>query len=236
MADRLKALDIWYHMPPGSFLWQEEAKQLQRTLDHCSGEVLLQLGGRSTFDWFQNDNFKYKLRMVTTPGSSECDQVVVDLDSAWPILPNVTDVLLLPHVLESVDDPEAIIAQAYESLPTGGKLVVLAFNSISLWGVKKLFKGGRGFPWELRFFTPWRLHRLITDAGFEVVHRSSSYFRPAFSHGSLANSLKILDTVGSWLYPLCGASMILVAEKSGVAPIVQGKKNKRWFKAPAITS
>jgi hypothetical protein len=232
MGDRIKALDIWYQMPPGSFIWKYEQKLLQEAVAACCGEVLLQVGGKSGFGWLGSDCFKHRVQFVTTANANDGSQVEIALD-AWPVLPSSVDVLLLPHVLETVENPENILSEAYEALPLGGKLIVLSFNRVSLWGLKKLLRNNHGFPWELNFFTPWRIHRLLTDAGFEVKNRSSYYFRPAFSHASLVNSFAILETLGSILYPLCGASMIIIAEKTACIPTLRNKKNKSWIKAKA---
>ena len=237
MGDGLKALDIWYQMPPGSVLWQTESRILQDLISQSRGDVLLQVGGKSGMDWIVSDHIKHKVHLETFMGTGEGVQVQTDLD-AWPILPNIADVILLAHVLEHVSEPEVVIEQAFDALAPGGVLVVLAFNQLSLWGLKRLIKGKCGFPWGLNFFTTWRLHTLLTEAGFEVEQRYSCHFRPALSRAKLAHSFKIMDTIGSTLYPLCGASLVLVAHKNSVAPVMTKKKNKRWVKAksPVVQS
>ncbi len=74
---------------------------------------------------------------------------VIGRAAQLPFRAQSLDALLLVHVLDFSDDPDAVLAQAYQCLRSGGTLVALTFNPISLWGARRLVGRlqGAAAPW-----------------------------------------------------------------------------------------
>jgi glycosyltransferase involved in cell wall biosynthesis len=136
------------------------------------------------------------------------------------------DTALCLNVLEAAQNPRQILESLRGCLDAGGKLIVLAPASPSLFGSLDKAMGHH------RRFSESDLEQLLSNAGFSVQYRKRFNKIGAFSwllYGKLLSrehisriSLKLFDkTVWLWrrldpLLPWRGLSMIVVAQASGV--------------------
>jgi SAM-dependent methyltransferase len=86
------------------------------------------------------------------------------------IVPAAYDVVVLSNVLEHARDPKKVLINLRENLKPGGQLLISCPNSRS-W-LRKAF--GRSWinwhvPFHISHFSSETLHRLLTDAGFQVT-------------------------------------------------------------------
>jgi SAM-dependent methyltransferase len=85
-------------------------------------------------------------------------------------LPNASlDALVLHHALETAPDPRSVLREAARVVAPGGRLILCAFNPLSLWGVRRLYAGlvpdaFRG----LRMPTVFRMLDWLALLGFEL--------------------------------------------------------------------
>jgi SAM-dependent methyltransferase len=86
-----------------------------------------------------------------------------------PLANGVLDAMVLHHALEASQDPRTAIRECARVLTGGGRLVVCAFNPLSLWGVRALYGRARS-DWtsDLKFVNPHRLLDWLAVLGFEV--------------------------------------------------------------------
>jgi SAM-dependent methyltransferase len=61
--------------------------------------------------------------------------------SALPVPNNCLDAMVLHHGLENTADPRSALREAARALHPGGRLVICAFNPISLVGLRRLYAG-----------------------------------------------------------------------------------------------
>ena len=88
---------------------------------------------------------------------------------ALPVPNNSLDALVLHHALETAPDPRSVLREAARAVAPGGRLIVCAFNPLSLWGLRRsyariapdAFKG-------LHLLTTFRLLDWLALLGFEV--------------------------------------------------------------------
>jgi SAM-dependent methyltransferase len=85
-------------------------------------------------------------------------------------LPNASlDALVLHHALETAADPRSVLREAARVVAPGGRLIVCAFNPLSLWGLRRLY--ARVVPdafQGLRLPSVFRLLDWLALLGFEV--------------------------------------------------------------------
>lgn len=100
----------------------------------------------------------------------------------WPEFDRTYDVVTLLDVLEHLDDPAAVLAQARRILAPGGVLIASVPAHPFLWSARDVFLGHR------RRYTRATLLELLRQSGFDVVHTShlfSYLWLPALLHRRL---------------------------------------------------
>jgi SAM-dependent methyltransferase len=140
------------------------------------------------------------------------------------------DVVVMPHTLEFCADPHQALREADRVLIPEGHLVLCVFNSLSLWGLRRVLERRQRSPWNGRALAVRRLKDWLSLLGFET--RSVSYFyrAPPLSHGSLSSEMRRLSRgLPGRLPGLAGGCLLLARKKvSTLTPI-----RPRW--APGRT-
>lgn len=168
MAD--SAVGDWFEGPLGARVLREEAVLATLALDTVFGFELLQVGA-----WGPACHLLAGARTQHTtlvdqelkPGVTLC----APLDTL-PFRSDSIDAILLPHTLELVEDPYAVLREAERVLTGEGCLMICGFNPFSGWGARRVF--GRYFgrpafpPHTQRMLSERRLRDWVALLGFDV--------------------------------------------------------------------
>ena len=164
------ALDDWIEGPLGVRVLREEAVLATLALDTVFGFELLQVGA-----WGPARHLLSGARTQhTTLVAPELKQGVTlcaPLDTL-PFRSDSIDAILLPHTLELVEDPYAVLREAERVLTGEGCLMICGFNPFSGWGARRVF--GRYFgrpafpPHTQRMLSERRLRDWVALLGFDV--------------------------------------------------------------------
>jgi SAM-dependent methyltransferase len=127
----------WFDGPLGGRVLREEGVLAQAALEDVFGFELLQVGGwgpaRHLLDGARTQHTTL-LAPDRAPGVSLCAPL-----TALPFASDSIDAILLPHTLELVEDPYAVLREAERVLCAEGCLLICGFNPWSGWGVRRLF-------------------------------------------------------------------------------------------------
>jgi SAM-dependent methyltransferase len=157
IPDRDAALSSWWESPLGRALIAAESELLGEALEDVFGWELLQVGA-----W----------------GSAR-----VARPSLLPVLGDSVDAALLPHTLEFAPDPYAVLREVDRVLTREGRLVVLGFRPLSLWGMRARWSRD-GFPPGMRRLLSERLIReWLVLLGFEVEETRRYLYLGPWSRG-----------------------------------------------------
>ncbi|BAU57341.1 SAM-dependent methyltransferase [Halorhodospira halochloris] len=91
--------------------------------------------------------------------------------SRLPFQAQSLDCLILRHVLELVEEPQAVLHEAHQVLRPEGKLLVLSFNPLGPWGVARLIGHWRGAepPWCGRQWLATAIAMRLRQIGFADI-------------------------------------------------------------------
>src|ERR1700760_3369637 len=160
----------WFDGPLGTRVLREEAALAPLALDNVFGFELLQVG-----TWGPARHLLDGARPVNTTLLSPDPIPGVDLCAPLDALPfrsDSIDAIFLPHTLELVEDPYAVLREAERVLTAEGCLMICGFNPFSGWGARRLF--GRYFgrpafpPRSRRMRAERRLRDWVALLGFDV--------------------------------------------------------------------
>ncbi len=127
----------WFEGPLGARVLREEAALARVALDDVFGFELLQVGS-----WGPTRHLLGAARTQHTtllapeqgPGVTLCAPL-----ASLPFGSDSIDAIFLPHTLELVEDPYAVLREAGRVLRAEGCLMICGFNPFSGWGARRLF-------------------------------------------------------------------------------------------------
>jgi SAM-dependent methyltransferase len=219
------ALDLWYKSPLGVYLTQQIKIYLDEMLSTSFGYYAIQLGSNPLpEELLSNCRVKYVFHLGQ---QQELQHAEVDL-SSLPVATDSTDLVILTHALSQCADPHALLREVNRVLIPDGKLIIIDFNPVSLWGLRHLFQSWlEEVPWGGHYYTARRLKDWTSLLGFDLLHHyRCGYVLPVNFQG-LINKSRILSKFSERWLKFSAAVNILEFEKNTI-PLTPYKK--RWVK------
>ena len=162
----IPGLDRWLASAAGRSVLDWEQAQVDRMLTDVFGYHALQIGLQQV-NYLRANRIPLRQKGGDTVGGDFlCDF------HALPIASNSTDLLVLPHVLEFSDEPHQILREVERILIPEGQVVVVGFNPLSLWGLKRRFDRSGEYPWNGSYLSMNRLKDWLKLLGFEIAQGS----------------------------------------------------------------
>ena len=219
LAARRRRLRRWFASPLGYSLAAAESDHLHTVWPQLYGTVAVQLGATGEFDLLESCLAPTRM-VLELPGSQPvgASRWVYGLPEAMPFDSRSIDLMCLPHTLEFAADPHQVLREAHRVLTPEGHLVLLGFNPLSLWGMRRFLARGRGTPWSGHFLHLQRVKDWLKLLDFELGTGRMFYYRPPFA---LRGGFRWLEQAGDRWWPMGAAVYLLVAKKrlAGMTPI-----------------
>ena len=212
LADPGQALRDWWDGPAGGALIASEALLLDEALDDVFGWEFLQIGA-----WGPGRELLSACRtrhraILSVPGMSR-NADILGRPGQLPVAGDSIDAVLVPHTLEFVSDPYAIVREADRVLVGEGQLLVLGFRPFSLWGQRASFSRS-GFPPGLkRVLSERRVREWLKLLGYEVFAARHYLYRSPWSGGLAARESADRLLRRGLTYPLPAGAYLLKARK-----------------------
>jgi SAM-dependent methyltransferase len=216
----------WFDTPLGRSLQAVEAHCLRTVLPSLYGTVAMQLGHLAKLDML--DACVAPTRIVVEPGDASrqtncaverqltgsrrlCVRAAAD---ELPFAERSVDVALLPHTLDFSDDPHPVLREVSRVLRPEGHVVILGFNPMSLWGLRRLLtRPPRPAPWCAHFFRLARVKDWLALLDFECVRGNMLYYRPPLRREPTMERLHFLEHTGDRWWPMMAGVYLVVAKK-----------------------
>jgi SAM-dependent methyltransferase len=216
----------WFDTPLGRSLQAVEAHRLRAVLPSLYGTVALQLGQVGKLDLL--DACVAPLRVVIEPGvttfqpSCMAEQRLTGVRTVClragadelPIDERSVDVVLLPHTLDFSADPHPVLREVSRVLRPEGHVVILGFNPMSLWGLRRLVaRRPRPVPWCAHFFRLSRVKDWLALLDFQYTQGNMLYYRPPLKREPAMDRFYFLELTGDRWWPMMAGVYLIVAKK-----------------------
>lgn len=222
-------LKDWYKGPLGTKLVEAIFKQLQPFLETSFGYYAVCLGcPDGVRHCFEAARIRHRFMMDLLPG----DVDVFGEAEALPFAADSTDLVVLMHTLSLSSNPHAVLREVDRILIPEGKLVIVEFNPISLWGLRKVLTlWQRKSPWSGHYYAASRLRDWLHLLGFEQEHQyHCGYLLPLDSDWLMRHSSLFSRLCERWL-GFSSALNVLVFEKN-IQPLTPIRQ--RWARGRLI--
>lgn len=130
-----------------------------------------------------------------------------------PVASNSADLVLLPHVLEFSDNPHQILREVARVLVPEGQVLIACFNPWSLWGLARMFRRKRGYPWDGRFINLPRLKDWLALLDMDIAGGQMACYVPPCTTGQWLERVAFMEAAGDRWWPIMGGVYFLQAVK-----------------------
>jgi SAM-dependent methyltransferase len=165
-------VSTWLESSRGRALLRAEAELVTEALDDCFGWELVQVGAWGAGRELLAGGRTRRRTTVASPELGAAGGAGADIVSRLTQLPlasDAVDAVLLPHTLEFESDPYGVLREVDRVLAGEGKLIVLGFAPMSLWGLRAAATRS-GFPPGLRrLLSPRRVRDWLSVLGYELA-------------------------------------------------------------------
>jgi SAM-dependent methyltransferase len=157
----------WLATPLGRRYLANEQRQMRHAVERVFGEQFVQIGcwgARNTFLRYA----RTQRRAIVDWRPQRSPDVISDPEQL-AIASDSVDAVLLPHTLEQVPSPHALLREVDRVLRADGHLIVLSFAPGGVWGLRHLISA-HGYPGgRERMIREGRLRDWLELLSFEVA-------------------------------------------------------------------
>ena len=204
----------WYQTNLGQQLASSELALVEAQLPNLFGYHLLQLGAVGHESLLRGSRIRHQLVIESDYSFRKDDIGLYAKPHQLPIATDSIDALLLPHTLEFSEDPHQVLREVERVLIPEGHVLILGFNPLSFWGLRKLFGfSHRERLWRGKYVSMVRIKDWLSLLGFDAVECRYSFYRPPIQWAGLLGKLAFLESVGRRLWPILGGVYLVVAKK-----------------------
>ena len=233
----------WTDSPPGRYVLEWEQAQLDRVVSDVFGYHALQLG-LPQLDALRENRMPCRglvldaasgasapYEFPRAPGNRNGSGIgagnsgrhaPAGRSAVWcdlldlPFEAQSVDLIVMPHTLEFTADPHRLLREAERVLMPEGQLIILGFNSLSLWGARQSVSKVTGRPFvpaahDLIAFT--RLKDWIKLLGFDLERGRFGCYRPPLVSDQWLARYGFMEAAGDRWWPIFGATYMVKAIK-----------------------
>jgi len=155
LTDGPDALSQWLDSPIGQEVLRAEKQLVAQHLSRMFGYHILQLGCSCKHSLIADSPVGHKI--IFAPRYDAQSELPVADNEQLPLANDSIDVVVVHHALDFTRDSHTLLREATRVLRPGGQLLVIGFNPLSLWGLKKVLKVRSEVPWRGRFISQNRV-------------------------------------------------------------------------------
>lgn len=209
----------WFQTPLGRALLANQRQCVDHHLAGLTGARQLQIGISHRLPLASSTDFVQKIQTTPQWGSSLPDGVAVCDADELPFPNDSMDMVILHHTADFSRYPHQVLREAARVLRGGGQLLLLGFNPISLWGLRKLLSRNHNGPWGGRFLMRRRMEDWLNLLDFEIDSSNSYFFRPPVQNLAVIERSASSERLGGHRFLPVGAYYCILATKRVCAPI-----------------
>lgn len=214
----------WYQTDLGQFLLDELSLKLEPVLSTSFGYYSLQIGCPT------ESKFLLRSCRVRHHFNLDRDMANVDICSRSGLLPianDSVDLVIIMHHLSTTDEPHALLREVSRIMIPQGKLIIIDFNPLSLWGLRHFFQSWlEQVPWGGHYFSASRLKDWMQLLGFDLQSHLKVGYLPPIQQPRVLRHLSWLEKgMRNW-FKFSSALNVLVFERN-VVPLTPNRA--RWL-------
>lgn len=230
------AMAKWFRSALGRYLLRIERRSVERAISRFFGYHQLDLMLNAELSVGSKSLLGHRIIAVPQPPvdrgqasakalENPAKQAAIDRDAVdregivvcdsgeLPFANDSINLIILHHTLDVTAHPHQTLREACRVLRSGGHIVIVGFNPLSFWGVRKLFSRRKNAPWMTRFLSPLRLEDWLNLLDVQPGHVSHKFYMPPIRSLSWLRRFGFLEKLGQRLRLPLGAFYTVYGQK-----------------------
>ena len=212
-TDRHNSFEDWFQTPLGRSLLADQRSQVDQLVGSLTGARQLHVALSHRLPLATGTDFAQKI--LTTPGWHDRmpeGVAVCDADEL-PFPGESMDLVILHHTADFSPHPHQALREASRVLRGEGSILLIGFNPLGLWGLRRWMSRHRQGPWGGRFMLKSRMEDWLRLLDFQVETTESSFFKLPFQRSALKDGRGIVERVCANRFLPIGAYYCILAKK-----------------------
>ena len=216
-------IDDWYMSETGQCLFSDLEERISPILATTFGYYSLQIGCPGMA---QRLHESCRVKHQFTLDDLDSQTMIRANPSMLPVASDSVDLVVLMHHLSNTSEPHAVLREAFRILIPEGKLVIIDFNPMSLWGLRYFFQSWlEHVPFKGHFYTARRIDDWMRLLGFDQDRHYRAGYLPPIQKTSITRHMTWFEKGSRKWLPVLGALNLLVYNKN-ISPLTPVRH--RW--------
>lgn len=212
----------WFGTGLGAALLDAERSALGPWQGRMFGQQVLQVGCTSEVSML--DDTPASMKISFAPAWDSQRPAPVADNACLPLESDSMDTVLVHHALDFAPDSHRLLREAARVTAQGGRILIIGFNPVSLWGVGRVLRRRRA-PWNARFIALGRIQDWLRLLGFQMEDLAYGGFLLPYENQRMLRRAAQYEQFGHrFLKPLGGFYLIMARKQ--VVPLTPVES--RW--------
>lgn len=214
-----KSYEDWFQTTLGRQLLAEQRTLVYEKCADAYGSHQIELAISHRLPVASNGNIPHRVAVVPRQEADMPDGVLAALPHELPLAQHSVDLVVMHHTLDYASFPHQTLREVSRSLKSGGHLLIIGFNPLSFWGVRKVFNRDGGAPWNGRFISSQRVVDWLELLNFEVDRTNYGFYKMPAQSWAYSHKPGMLEKLGRHFKLPLGAYYCVYAQKQVSAAI-----------------
>lgn len=117
-------------------------------------------------------DLKHRVLLTPLKPPASAEAVIESDPSDLPIASGSADLVILPHTLEYTLRPHHLLAEACRVVKPQGHIIIIGFNPLGWWGIRKMIFREMTVPYKASFLQPHRIKHWLNLANFTLLRQN----------------------------------------------------------------
>lgn len=210
---RHKSFEDWFQSPLGRSLLADQRAQVDRLTGHLTGARQLHVALSHRLPLATGTDFSQRVLATPVWQDRMPDGVAVCDADELPFPGDSMDLVILHHTADFSPHPHQALREASRVLRGEGSILLIGFNPLGLWGLRRLISRHRSGPWGGRFLLKSRMEDWLRLLDFSIESVDAGFFKTPFQASALRESRGIVERICANRFVPVGAYYCILAKK-----------------------
>ncbi len=222
-----KMLELWFQTPLGRSLLANQRSVIDQTIGNLFGFHQAEICVSHRIPVGNASHLGHKFYVLPEWEPDLPDNSLISTHDELSLDHDMVDLVILHHALDFCANPHQALREASRILKPSGHLLIVGFNPLSMWGMRKFLLRSNNAPWNNRFVAASRVEDWLTLLDFKVGTLEYHFYALPLNRQPLIDRFDWLDRFLNARVPLGAYYSILAKKQVGSRIMVAPRWRKK---------